>query len=92
MIFNDIDDEEVLRLIIKYCNNLESIAFNFDEISDELMGKFGLKFREKLHEINFIKVRYRGRDYVNKCKELLRLCPNFIAFGDKFRALLSQFF
>jgi hypothetical protein len=53
---DDINSEEVFRLIIKNCTNLKSIAFDFNEISDELMEKFGLKFGEKIHKINFIKV------------------------------------
>jgi hypothetical protein len=42
--FNCIKTQELIELIIKYCIHLKSIAFNFNEISDELIEKFGLKF------------------------------------------------
>jgi hypothetical protein len=42
--FNGIKTQELIKLIIKYCIHLKSIAFDFNEISDELIEKFGLKF------------------------------------------------
>jgi hypothetical protein len=45
-----------LGLIIKNCNNLKPIKFDFNKISDELIEKFGLKFGQNLRQINFIGV------------------------------------
>jgi hypothetical protein len=81
--------EKVLDSIIKICNNLKSITFNFNRISDELIENFGLKFRQKLREINFINA-YKTDD-INKYKKLLRLCPNLVSLGDKYIVDLSLF-
>jgi hypothetical protein len=76
---------ELMNLIIKNCNNLKSIAFNFNKISDELIEKFGLKFGQQLKEICFVSSHLDQN--INKYKKLLRLCPNLIAFSDEYSAL-----
>jgi hypothetical protein len=87
--FNSKAANQLLNLIIKNCNNLKSIAFNFDTISDELIEKFGLKFGQQLREICFISSDLDKN--INKYKKLLRLCPNLIAFSDKCLVDLSLF-
>jgi hypothetical protein len=52
------------------------------------MEKFGLKFGQKLREINFINVY---KTDINKYKKLLRLCPNLVSLGDKYIVDLSLF-
>jgi hypothetical protein len=81
---------EVFNLIIKNCNNLKSIEFNFNKISDELIEKFGTKFGQKLLEITFIKSR-ESKHNINKYKKLLRLCPNLVVFGERSFTDLSLF-
>jgi hypothetical protein len=79
-----INSEQIIELIMKNCNNLKSITFNFNEISDQLIENFGLKYGQKLREIRFIR-DYRSDDHIIKYQynKLLRLCPNLIALkGD----------
>jgi hypothetical protein len=85
-----INTEEVFNLIIKNCNNLKSIEFNFNKISDELIEKFGKKLGQKLVEITFIKSR-ESEYNINKYAKLLRLCPNLVAFGERSFTHLSLF-
>jgi hypothetical protein len=57
------------------------------------MEKFGLRFGQKLREINFVnpyKYHYKTDD-INKYKKLLRLCPNLVSLGDKYIFDLSLF-
>jgi hypothetical protein len=86
----DSNTVEVLKLIIKYCNNLKSIAFNITDINDQLIEEFGRKFGQKLREIQFISA-YGSNDNIRKSKKLLRFCPNLITFGDRYVNLLSLF-
>ncbi len=51
---NVFNTRKVMESIVKNCNNLKSITFSFNRVSDELIEKFGLKFGQKLREINFI--------------------------------------
>jgi hypothetical protein len=81
---------QILKLIIKNCNNLKSIAFDFNGISDQLIEEFGLKFGQKLRQIQFINA-FGSNDNITKCKKLLRLCPNLITFGDRYVTHLSLF-
>jgi hypothetical protein len=78
-----------MNLIINNSNNLKSIAFNFNRISDELIEKFGLKFGQHLREICFISSHLD--ENINKYKKLLRLCPNLISLSDEYLADLSLF-
>jgi hypothetical protein len=66
---------------------LKSIAFNFEQINEQLIEEFGLKFGQKLTEITF-KTTSNG---VEKHKKLLRLCPNIIGFIDGYVTDLSVF-
>jgi hypothetical protein len=47
--------EIILKWIIKYCYYLKSITFDFNEINEKLIEEFGLKFRQKLSQISFIR-------------------------------------
>jgi hypothetical protein len=80
-------NEIILKLIIKYCYYLKSIAFNFEQINQRLIEEFGLKFGQKLSEITF-KTTSNG---VEKHEKVLRLCPNIIAFIDGYVTNLSVF-
>jgi hypothetical protein len=86
----DSNTVQVLKLIIKYCNNLKSIAFNITDINDQLIEEFGPKFGQKLRQIQFISA-YGSNDNIRKSKKLLRFCPNLITFGDRYVNLLSLF-
>jgi hypothetical protein len=85
----DFNTAKIMESIVKICNNLKSITFNFNELSDELIEKFGLKFGQKLREINFI--ASHKTDDINKYKKLLKLCPNLVSFGQRFLTDLSVF-
>jgi hypothetical protein len=76
-IYNHINAEEIFKIIIKNCNNLNSITIYFNRISDEITEKFG----QKLREISFI--LDENTNHINKYTLLLRLCPNLIALNDK---------
>jgi hypothetical protein len=82
-----------LQLIIKNCNHLNSITFNFNKISDQLIEKFGLKFGQNLHRITFIGSQQTDDTNHNiiKHKKLLRLCPNLITLSKEFLTDLSLF-
>jgi hypothetical protein len=71
--------EEVMKLIIKNCNHLNSIAFNFNRISDQLIEEFGLKFGQKLRKIRFFS-DYESNQNMIELKKLLRLFPNLMTF------------
>jgi hypothetical protein len=86
----NINIEEVLQLIIKNCNNLKSITFNFNTICDQLIEKFGLKFGQKLRQICFINT-FESNDNIIKYKKLLSLCPNLITLSKGFLTDLSLF-
>ena len=80
-------NEIILKLIIKYCYYLKSIAFNFEQISQQLIEQFGLKFGQKLSQISF----KTTSNSVDKHKKLLRLCPNINGFIDGYITDLSIF-
>jgi hypothetical protein len=80
-------NEIILKLIIKYCYYLKSIAFNFEQISQQLIEEFGLKFEQKLSQISF----KATSNSVDKHKKLLRLCPNINGFIDGHITDLSVF-
>jgi hypothetical protein len=83
-------NEIILKLIIKYCYYLKSITFDFNEINEQLLEEFGLKFGQKLSQISFIR-SLRNHKSIDKYKKLLRLCPNLVSFGDKYLTDLSLF-
>jgi hypothetical protein len=89
----DSNSVQVFKLIIKYCNNLSSIAFNFNQINDQLIEEFGRKFGQKLRKIGFIRAYdvIESNDNITKYKKLLRLCPNLIALGNGYVTYLSLF-
>ncbi len=76
---NVMNTEEVMKLIIKNCNHLNSIAFNFNRISDQLIEEFGLKFGQKLRKIRFFS-DYESNQNMIELKKLLRLFPNLMTF------------
>ncbi len=80
-------NEIILKLIIKYCYYLKSIAFNFEQISQQLIEEFGLKFEQKLSQISF----KTTSNSVDKHNKLLRLCPNINGFVDGHITDLSVF-
>jgi hypothetical protein len=82
--------EEVIKLIIKNCNNFNSIAFNFNRISDELIEEFSLKFGQKLRKIVFIS-DYESNQNMIELKKLLRLFSYLITSDDKDITHLSLF-
>jgi hypothetical protein len=86
--FKSINNEQLMQLIIEYCTYLKSIAFDFNEISDELIEKFGLKFRQKLEKLT--QIRFIRDENINKHK-MLRLRPNLTALGDIYSIRLSVF-
>lgn len=71
--------QEVLKSIIKNCNYLKSILFDFNELSAEIVYEFGLIFGPKLQKLSFV--------FANPVKSvenylvLLRLCPNLMSLN-----------
>jgi hypothetical protein len=71
-----------MKLIIKNYNHLNSIAFNSNRISDQLIEEFVLKFGQKLRKIRFIR-DYESNENMIELKKLLKLFHNFETSNDK---------
>lgn len=83
------NDEEVMQLI-KYCHNLSSITFHFNNLKIETIREFGLKFGQNLRVINF---RTRDKNDFFKYKTLLRLTPNITRinrYGTGFQLIIDN--
>jgi len=83
-------NQNVLELIIKYCNHLKKISFDFEGfrfyISEDTIKQFGLKFGPNLRSIHFM-----TEDLIpaENYRLLLRSCPHL---EDLFNVRLNGMF
>jgi hypothetical protein len=66
---------QVLELITKYCPNLKSIAFSFNEIREQTLSEFGLKLGPNLRSLHFYQSEWNPNNYEDiHNNQVLKFC------------------